>query len=253
MRIVFFILTLIISLELFSQEVDSTQLIIDPVELQAEFPSGMDSLWCFFESTISYNILNSRNLKGKIFTKLVIDTSGKVAQIETNPEFALRFKGTLKDSVIENEIKRVIKSMPQWIPATQMGKKVKMEYIFPIKIPYTDFKCARLSSYSTLCWETDTLADFNLGNGKNKEERINNFIISKLQWPSQDDCYGRVVVQCIVECDGKLSDLKVIRKLCPDFDNEALRVIKLMPNWTPAIKNGRPVRSMVVIPIKFVL
>jgi len=253
MRIVFFILTLIISLDLMSQEIDSTQLIIDPVELQAEFPGGVDSLWCFFENTISYNILNSRNLKGKIYTRFVIDTCGNVSQIETNPEFALRFNEAIKDSIIEKEIKRVIKLMPKWTPATQMGKKVKMGYFLPIKIPYTDFKCARLSAYSTLCWDADTLADFDFGNGKSKDERVINFIFSKLKWPSQDDCSGKVFVQCIVESDGKLSNFKVIRRLCPDFDNEALRVVRLMPNWTPAIKNSKQVRSMVVIPIKFVL
>ena len=156
MRIVFLILTLIISLDLFSQEIDSTQLAVVPVEVQAKFPGGMDSLWCFFERTISYNILNSKNLKGKIYTRFVINTFGKVSHIETNPEFGLRFNGVVKDSIIEKEIKRVINLMPQWIPATQMGKKVDMGYFLPINIPYTDFKCASLSSYSTLCWGTDS-------------------------------------------------------------------------------------------------
>ena len=253
MRIGFLIVILSISLDLFAQQVDSTQLIIDPVELMPEFPGGMDSLWCYIESTVSYSIINSRNLKGKIYTRFVIDTDGKVSQIETNPEFALRFSEVFKDSIIEKEITRVIKLMPKWKPGTQMGKKVKVGYSLLIKIPYTDFKCERLLTYSTLCWDTDTLADFNFGNGKSKDERVVNFICSKLQWPSQDDCSGKVYVQCIVECDGKLSNLNVVRKLCPDFDNEALRVVRLMPNWTPAIKYGKPVRSMITIPIKFVL
>ena len=165
----------------------------------------------------------------------------------------MRLNDAFKDSVIENEIKRVIKLMPKWKPATQIGIKVKCGFSLPIKVPYTKFKCPSLTSYSTVCWDTDTLADFKFGNGKSKDERVVNFLSSKLQWPSQDDCSGKVYIQCIVECDGKLSNISIVRKLCPDFDNEALRVVRLMPDWIPAFKNGKPVRSMITIPIKFAL
>jgi hypothetical protein len=155
MRIVFYILTLIISLDTLAQNIDTTKLIIDPVEYQAEFPGGVDSLWCFFESHIDYKILNSRNLKGKIYACFVIDTCGSVSQIETNPEFALRFKGILKDDIVENEIKRVIALIPKWKPATSMDKKVKMRYSLPVNVPYLNFKCARLSSEKVLIDKTE--------------------------------------------------------------------------------------------------
>ena len=141
MRIIFCILILFIALDLMSQEVDSKEIIIDPIEYQAEFPGGNDSLWCFFESNIDYNILNTRNLEGRIITIFVIDTFGRTTQIKTNPEYSLRFKDIIKDSIIENEIKRVIALMPVWKPATQLDKKVRMQYSLQIIIPYTMKRC----------------------------------------------------------------------------------------------------------------
>ena len=64
---------------------------------------------------------------------------------------------------------------------------------------------------------------------------------------------GRVVVKFLVEKDGRLSHLKVVRSVSPLLDAEALRVIKAMPNWTPGRHEGKPVRVKYNIPIQFKL
>src|SRR6476620_3769296 len=54
---------------------------------------------------------------------------------------------------------------------------------------------------------------------------------------------GTVIVQFIVDKQGKVTDAQVIQSVHSLLDKEALRLIKESPNWKPAIQDGRPVRS----------
>ena len=62
---------------------------------------------------------------------------------------------------------------------------------------------------------------------------------------------GTVVCQFIVERDGSISDVRVIRGADPSLDKEAVRVIKSMPNWIPGKQNGQTVRVKYTMPIRF--
>lgn len=64
---------------------------------------------------------------------------------------------------------------------------------------------------------------------------------------------GKVIVQFIVAADGTMTNLKVVKALDPACDNEALRVMKMMPKWKPGMQDGKPCRTMVCIPIVFKL
>jgi periplasmic protein TonB len=64
---------------------------------------------------------------------------------------------------------------------------------------------------------------------------------------------GKVLVSFIVEKDGSLSNIRVVRGVAKDIDAEAFRVIKASPNWNPGIQNGRPVRVIYNTPISFTL
>ena len=55
----------------------------------------------------------------------------------------------------------------------------------------------------------------------------------------------------IVEKDGNLTDVKVVKSLDPSFDKEAVRVVKSMPKWEPGMWNGKPARVKYCIPIRF--
>lgn len=65
---------------------------------------------------------------------------------------------------------------------------------------------------------------------------------------------GKVVVQFIVNKDGTMSDLKVVKSAqYASLDREALRVMRKMPKWTPGVQNDKPCRTMVCIPVVFKL
>jgi protein TonB len=77
-----------------------------------------------------------------------------------------------------------------------------------------------------------------------------------IHYPSMARRYnvqGRVIVSFVIEVDGSLNDIKVVKGIGGGCDEEAVRAIKLSPRWTPGTINGRPVRVKYNVPVQFVL
>jgi len=62
---------------------------------------------------------------------------------------------------------------------------------------------------------------------------------------------GRVVCRFVVEEDGTISDIEIVKSLAHDFDKEAVQIIKSMPKWIPGKQNGKAVRVYYNLPILF--
>lgn len=62
---------------------------------------------------------------------------------------------------------------------------------------------------------------------------------------------GRVIVSFVVEKNGSITDVQVVRGKDPSLDREAVRVVKAMPNWVPGKQNGQAVRVKYNVPITF--
>ena len=85
-------------------------------------------------------------------------------------------------------------------------------------------------------------------------QKLKEFIEENLRYPKalEETCLqGRVIVRFIVERNGKLSNVKVVKSVHPALDKEALRIVKLMPRWIPGRQNGITVRVKYYIPIIF--
>lgn len=74
------------------------------------------------------------------------------------------------------------------------------------------------------------------------------FFVTNFKYPAEIDACCKIIVEFIVDTTGQITDLKVIRNLQKDFDNETLRVIRLMPKWKPGKLNGRPVNVKIILP-----
>ncbi len=62
---------------------------------------------------------------------------------------------------------------------------------------------------------------------------------------------GRVLVNFFVEKDGSITNVEVARSIHPALDEEAVRVVSMMPKWQPAMRKGDPIRSKYILPIFF--
>lgn len=82
------------------------------------------------------------------------------------------------------------------------------------------------------------------------------FIYANIQYPpiAKDNwIQGTVYATFVVEKDGSISNVKIVRDIGGGCGEEAARVIKLMPNWLPGRQRGRPVRVQFTLPVKFML
>ena len=64
---------------------------------------------------------------------------------------------------------------------------------------------------------------------------------------------GKVFVSFVIEKNGELTDIQVVKNLGDGTDEEAIRVLKASPKWLPGVQNGRLVRVKYNIPISFAL
>ena len=66
-----------------------------------------------------------------------------------------------------------------------------------------------------------------------------------------NEVQGRVIVRFVVNEDGKISDVVVLRDIGSGCGQEAKRVILLMPKWVPGRQNGKPVKTYITLPVTF--
>ena len=73
------------------------------------------------------------------------------------------------------------------------------------------------------------------------------------QMAKESGIQGRVFVTFVVEKDGRVTDVRVLRGIGGGCDEEAIRVVQNMPKWTPGKQRGKSVRVQYNLPVKFTL
>ena len=87
-------------------------------------------------------------------------------------------------------------------------------------------------------------------------EAMIQFLSSNIQYPAdaqKQKVDGRVLVNFVVEKDGSITEVKVVKPTFPSLDAEAIRVVKAMPKWKPGYQRGQAVRVQFTMPINFSL
>lgn len=85
-------------------------------------------------------------------------------------------------------------------------------------------------------------------------KKLMEYLRENIKYPEQalaKSIVGRVFVKFTIKKDGSIDDIKVIRSADPLLDEEAIRVVKNMPNWIPAQMRGKDVSSTYTLPILF--
>jgi Ca-activated chloride channel homolog len=88
------------------------------------------------------------------------------------------------------------------------------------------------------------------------DEKLKQFLHDNLRYPktARESCIsGTVYVTFVIEKDGSVSNVKVMRGIGGGCDEEAIRVVQLMPKWKPGMQMGKAVRVQYNLPIKFIL
>jgi TonB family protein len=87
-------------------------------------------------------------------------------------------------------------------------------------------------------------------------DAMNRYLVRNIKYPliaQENGIQGRVICQFVVNSDGKIVDVQVVRGVEASLDKEAVRVIQSMPAWTPGRQGGKNVRVKYTLPIRFKL
>ena len=83
---------------------------------------------------------------------------------------------------------------------------------------------------------------------------LTGYLRDNIKYPTvaaENGVQGRVVVGFVVERDGSITDVNILRGVDPSLDREAMRVVKSMPRWNPGKQNGSAVRVKYQVPVSF--
>ncbi len=88
------------------------------------------------------------------------------------------------------------------------------------------------------------------------EAAFGKFLQKNIKYPAmakENNIQGKVYITFVVERDGSLTDIKIVRDPGSGLGDEAERVLKISPHWKPGIQNGKPVRVQYTVPVNFSL
>jgi TonB family protein len=80
------------------------------------------------------------------------------------------------------------------------------------------------------------------------------YIAERIKYPQtaqREKAQGKVFMQFVVQKNGNIGEIRVLKGVGSGFDEEAVRVISQMPTWVPGKQNGRPVNVLFTTPISF--
>lgn len=168
------------------------------------------------------HLASDKEYADTVFIGLVIDANGNPLQ----PTIA---KGS--KYVSDEEILSLCGKMPKWVPAYQNGMPVPKRTIFTLRVLQ------------------EKMPTYPGGMGA-----LMQYLASNIKYPveaEENGIKGRVICTYIVETDGSITDVKVIKSVAPSLDKEAVRVISAMPKWIPGEQAGKPVRVKYTLPVTF--
>jgi periplasmic protein TonB len=120
-----------------------------------------------------------------------------------------------------------------------------------------------IAAFSSKAQQVDTTKSISADTGKLQgispsfpggEKKLNKFLAKNIRYPSgafSKHIQGKVLLSVIIEKDGSLTDIKVVKGVASDIDAEAIRVMNLSPKWNPGYQGGRPVRVLYMQPVNF--
>ena len=208
-----------------------------------QFPGGDAALISFLNENIMYPPTAAQDkVEGKVIVQFMVKKTGKIDKVKV-------LRSVHKD--LDEEAVRVIKMMPDFIPAKQNGEVVDMLYTVPVSFKLFDEMKPLIVSEGS-----DVPDDFQPPMFPGGEEALMLFLKVNVKYPqsaAKRNVQGRVVMQFVVDKTGKVGEIKVAKSVDKALDAEATRVCKQLPDFYPAMENGEPVSVWFTLPITFKL
>lgn len=228
------------TLSLLSLIAVKAQEIPDYAATMPSFPGGEDALHKFMNDSLRYPPFGASQLwiKHTVYIQFVVDESGHLSDFTriSKPQEPMAGQTEEQLAWMDAEAIRMIQSMPTWSPAQQDGKTLKVRYSLPIRFNSGLRPNSQPASYP---------------GGDNALAR---FMSNRLRMPRKvqhDKRSATVLVSMHINELGKLSNIKPLQPKEDGFDEAACNVVKKMPDWIPAMIDGKTAPSDFILPIRF--
>jgi len=235
-----------------SQASDTTQIFVI-VDQHPEFPGGSQAMMDFISQNIRYpEKAKVEGVYGRVTVSFVVEKDGSTSNVEV-------IRGV--DPELDKEALRLVRSMPKWMPGKKQGQDVRVRFTLPVqfRLPDQTPPAGQNTNSSTQSKVSDP--DVFVVVEQHPEfpggtQAMMEYIKQNIRYPEKakkEGIYGRVTVSFIVEKDGSLSNVEIIRGVDPELDAEAIRLVQSMPKWKPGKDKGQDVRVRFTLPVQFTL
>ncbi len=242
------------------------------IDEKPQFPGGKSEMMRFLARNLKYPVIASeKGAEGTALVRFTVTKTGQIDNVNVIDDV---------DPSLKSEAVRSIMKMPVWDPGKKNGKAVDVVCTIPFKFIINksgnqqttgdtrslpgDFDEVMVVGYGS----SKTLSEPTAGEDRpfinvevmpefpGGQKEMMKFINNNLKYPPEakaQGIQGTVVIQFVVTKAGKLENFKVMRGIKPLLDEEALRVLKVMPDWIPGKQGGKAVAVYFTLPFRFVL
>jgi len=242
---------------------DTTNAVYEVVEIQPSPAGGMAGWNKYLSENLRYPPNAQRKgIEGTVIVAFVVNTDGTTTDIEI-----LRSVG----GGCDEEVIRIVKGSPKWTPGMQRGTPVRTRMRLPLRFMLGGTDTSRDSTEVSL--NAVPLPPATDGQDSSQEgaalffdvvdtppspvggfEAWSRHLSENLTYPTSarmKGIQGTVLVSFIVNTDGTIEGIELVQGIGGGCDEEAIRIIKSSPSWTPGMIKGKAVRTRMKIPIGF--
>lgn len=237
--------------------------IFDVVETQPNPPGGMAGWNKYLSENLKYPTQARRmGIEGTVIVVFVINTDGSIQDVEV-----MRGIG----GGCDEEVIRIVKGSPKWTPGMQRGKPVNTRMrlsirfklgggnpsvdstgvgLIPIPLPASLDEQDPTKESTEVFFDVLDTPPSPIGG----LEAWQRYLSLNLTYPTSarmKGIQGTVLVSFIVNTDGTVDGVELVQGIGGGCDEEAIRIIKGSPRWTPGMMNGQAVRTRMRLPLSF--
>ncbi|MEO7310031.1 MAG: energy transducer TonB [Chitinophagaceae bacterium] len=227
------------------------------LDMAPEFPGGLDSLKSYIAGNTNYtDAAVDHDIEGVIRCQFIIGADGKVTEagLLNNLGYGL-----------DEEVLRVVRSMPDWIPAEDNGRKAPYRLIQTItfslepeeKLPVKRALAIKAPNCDTVTRQPLEDEDFiqfykceeQTAPFKGGTDSLMKFLATNTHYPGaaiDRGIEGTIECSFVISRDGKIREAAIIKGLGYGLDEEVIRVVMSMPDWIPEEAGGRKVSYKMV-------
>lgn len=186
-------------------------------------------------------IAHKNGIQGKVFVGFIIEPDGSVSNVTL-------LKGV--DKSLDDEALRVVRSSPPWKPGKQRGSEVPVRFSITVNFALQAADQPMKINPDDVFMIVEQMPTFQGGD----VQKFSEWVAKNVQYPAiakENGIMGKVYLGFVVEKDGTVSNVKILRSIDKSLDDEAIRVVKSSPPWVPGYQRGEPMRVRFSITVNF--